>query len=141
MATVDKTVGSGSVPARGLDKCYLMSQEIDLTAIATGDVVQCLSIPAMTLVVNVFVEVITATGLTSTATVGDADGANSWDASTNLNATAGTTTYGISGTDAYALPPGKLYTAADTIDLTCTITSGPCTTGKVKVTAICVNLD
>lgn len=140
MATLDKTVGAGAFKAMNLNKIILLRQDIDLTGVATGDVVQCLSVAAKTLVINVIVEVITPTGLTSTATVGDGAGANSWDASTNLNAAAGTMTYGVSGTDTYALPPGKIYTAADTIDLTCTITSGPCTTGKVRVTAICVDL-
>ena len=82
-----------------------------------GDVVQCLNIPKGAYVLNVMVTVLTAEGATCTATVGDADGANSWDASTNLNATAGTVTAGVSGTDAYALT-GKTYTSDDTIDLT-----------------------
>lgn len=140
MSTLDKTVGAGVTPASGLNKRYVMKQTIDLTAVATADVVQCLAIAAKTLVEAVFVEIVTPTGLTSTATVGDGDGASSWDASVNLNAAAATVTKGVSGTDAYALGPGKYYSAADTIDLTCTITNGPCTTGSIKVFAVCTDL-
>lgn len=137
-ATLDKTAAT-VVPWSGVDKCYVMYNDVDLTGVATADVVQCLDIPAKTFVWDVFVEVITPTGLTSTATVGDGDGANSWDAEIDLNAAAATVTHGASGTDAYATS-GKYYSATDTIDLTCTITSGPCTTGKVRVFAICATM-
>lgn len=137
--TVDSTGGSAAAPWSGVNKFYVSSNVVDLTGVATGDVVQCLDIPADTFVFDVFVEVITATGLTSTATVGDGAGANSWDAETNLNAAAGTVTHGASGTDAYATS-GKYYSAADAVDLTCTITSGPCTTGSIRVVALCATI-
>ena len=97
----------------------VVQNEIDFseTNCSASDVVQCLKIAANTYVRNVGVIVKTAEGASATATVGDGDGANSWDASTNLNATAGTVTLGLPGTDAYATA-GKFYTAADTIDLT-----------------------
>ena len=79
------------------------------------DIVQALKIPANCTVKDVDVRIVTAQGATATATVGDGSGANSWDASTNLNATAGTNTSSLKGTDAYAY--GKYYAAADTIDL------------------------
>ena len=140
MGTLDKTGGNSAKPHSGLGKAYVMKKSINLAAVATGDVVQCLSIPAKTLVMNVMCEVITATGLTSTATVGDGSGANSFDASVDLNAAAGTLTVGAGGTDAYVTTGGKLYSAADTIDLTCTITSGPVVTGVVEVSAICMDM-
>jgi len=139
MGTVDKTVGAGVKPAFGGKRVYVIENTIDLAAVATGDVVQCLDIKAKQFVFDVFVEVITATGLTSTATVGDGSAADGWDASTNLNATAATVTHGASGTDAYATS-GKYYSAADSIDLTCTITAGPVVTGSVKVMAIVADL-
>ena len=87
------------------------------TPVASGDVVQAVKIGNGCLVTNVRTVVGTAEGSTCTATVGDGSGADSWDASVNLNATAGTATAGASGTDAY-VTTGKYYSADDTIDLT-----------------------
>lgn len=142
MATLDKTGGNSQIPWAGISKPYVLQNEINLAAVATGDVVQALSIKAKTFVENVFVEIITPTGLTSTATVGDGVTANGWDASVNLNAAAGTRTKGdgTAGADPFAIPNGKDYVTADTIDLTCTITGGPIVTGKIKVSAICYDI-
>ena len=84
----------------------------------TNDVVQVLNIPAKALVHQVYVRVDTLEGATCTATVGDASGANNWDASTNLNAANNTVTGGLVGTDSYTGSGGKYYSAADTLDLT-----------------------
>jgi hypothetical protein len=127
------------IPASGLNKAYVIKKQLDFsdTNVLAADVVQALQIPAGTMVLNVYVEVVTAEGGTCTATVGDGAGASSWDASTDLNATAGTVTAGISGTDAYALT-GKVYTAEDTIDLT----MGHNTDAAViNVFAICFDLN
>lgn len=140
MATLDKTGGNSAQPWDGKDNHFVVSQEINLAGVATGDVVQALKVPAKTFVKNVVVEIITQTGLTSTATVGDGGDANDWDASVNLNAAVGTLTLGVGGTDANVTNGGKLYTAEDTIDLTCTITSGPIVTGKIRVSAECVRI-
>jgi hypothetical protein len=138
MATVNKTNSQTSQGWTDTDNIYCMRNRIDFTDVATGDVVQCLSIPAGTLVTNVMVKIITAeTCGATTATVGDGAGANSWDASTNLAATAGTVTVGVGGTDTY-VTTGKLYSTADTIDLTCTVASGPMDVGVADVMAICV---
>jgi hypothetical protein len=123
MSTVDYTGGTsvGScIPYSGINNHYVLTNRIDFatTECTAADVIQCLDIPAGTLVTNVFVKVVTAEGATCTATVGDGDGANSFDASTDLNAAAGTVTYGIGGTDAYVTYGGKFYSDADTIDLT-----------------------
>jgi len=95
----------------------LNAVEIDFTKrpCAAADVVQVMKIAKGSLVTKVSVIVKTAQGGTCTATVGDGAGANSWDASTNLNAAANTATYSAAGTDAYA--HGKFYAAEDTIDL------------------------
>jgi hypothetical protein len=95
-----------------------LSNKIDFSEfnVGSGDTVQCLKVAKDMLVTNVRVIVVTPEGATATATVGDATAADGWDASTNLNATAGTVTAGLAGTDSYATA-GKLYTAADTIDL------------------------
>lgn len=126
---------------RANDSAKILINKIDLTGVATGDVLQAIYVPAGTYVRNVFVKVDTPTGLTSTATVGHGGAASSWDAEVDLNATADTITFGINGTDTFVLNDGgKYYSAADTIDLTCTITSGPCTTGQITVWADCVDL-
>lgn len=117
MGTVtDFVTGKQEVKDLGTGICVTQNL-LDFTkkAGASSDVVQALKIPAGALVLDVWCIVRTAQGATCTATVGDGDGANSWDASTNLNATAGTVTSSLKGTDAYAV--GKYYSAADTIDL------------------------
>ena len=141
MGTTDLTVGAGASEWQGHNKFFVMENIVDLGAdgTATGEVIQALSIPAGTSVLNVHVEVIEQMALTATATVGDGAGAADWDASTDLDGAVGTITEGISGTDAYALT-GKTYAAADTIDLTCTIAAGPAALGKYKVTALCVKI-
>ena len=110
-----------------------LSNKIDFSEfnVGAGDTVQCLKVAKDMLVRNVSVIIVTAEGATTTATVGDGDGADSWDASTNLNATAGTLTSGLAGTDAYATA-GKFYTAADTIDL---VVSAACDTAVIIVEA------
>ena len=137
MGTTNKTL-SQTVPAmtdRDNIKCF--RNRVNLVGMATGEVVQCLSIPAGMLVLNVMTRVITPeTCGATTATVGDGAGANSWDASINLAAAAGTVYAGVGGTDAY-VTPGKLYTA-DTIDITLTVANGPMVAGVLEVMAICV---
>lgn len=88
-----------------------------------SDVIQAITVPKGAFVTHVGVYLKTAEGAALTATVGDGAGANSWDASVDLNAAAGTVTGGVPGTDAYATS-GKLYTAQDTIDLTMSAAAG-----------------
>lgn len=129
-------------PWQGIPKVYMLENEVDFgdDATATGDVVQALSVKAGTHVLQVWCEVTEAMALTATATVGDADSAAAWDASVNLNAAVGTVTYGVGGTDNNVTYGGKFYSAADTIDLTCTITSGPAAAGKMMVRALCIDV-
>jgi hypothetical protein len=121
---------------------------IDLSGYATTDgqltaaaVLQVLSVPANTLVLQVAVEVATAAvGTTLTANVGDGSGADSWNAAIDIK-TAGTYIFSTVGTDAYASASnmGKFYSTADTIDLTIgtstAITAGP----KFRVFALCAD--
>lgn len=139
MATDDLTVADVT-SACGLDRFVVIENEVDLGANATptGEVIQCVTVPAGHYVINVACEITEAMGLVATATVGDGAGADSWDASINLNATAGTYTVGAGGTDTY-VTAGKFYSAADTIDLTCTIAAGPASAGKVRVVVLAVD--
>lgn len=137
MGTTNKTLSATVAAAADRDNIKCFRNRVSIVGLATAEVVQCLSIPAGMLVLNVMVKVVTpeASGA-ATATIGDGAGANSWDASTNLAAAAGTVTAGVGGTDAY-VTTGKLY-AADTIDAVLTLASGPATSGVFDIMAICV---
>ena len=118
MATVTTFLERQSEFQTVLGRMHYAYNKLDFSAtgVSSADVVQALKIPANSLVTEVSVTVRTAEGGTCTATVGDGAGASSWDAATNLNATADTVTSSVKGTDAYAV--GKFYSSADTIDLT-----------------------
>jgi len=141
MATQDLT-GSGSVPGAGYDglnRAYIAENTVSLVgeSIAANDAVKCLEIEAGTWVTCVSVEVDTAVGSTCTATVGDGNGTASWDASTNLNATAGTITQTHGTADAYGAAGGVMYSTADTIDLSF---QNAATSGEFTVRAICYKI-
>jgi hypothetical protein len=121
MATITSFL-AGNYGPRAVGSPFVSYSRLDFAKnpVAASDVVQIVEIPAGTLVINVFCTVITAEGATCTATLGDGADADGWDVSVNLNATAGTITYGIAGTDAYVnsigTAQGKIYTSADTLD-------------------------
>ena len=132
------TVVKTGTPYDGLNKFYVKEVTIDtkLYPAVVTDILQCIDIPLGTYVFNVFVEIVTPQGATCTATVGDDSGAAYWDASTNLNAAAGTFTCGIGGTDSN-VTTGKYYAAADTIDL---VLGHSATIAVFKVKALCVDV-
>lgn len=136
MAILDKTGGNSEFPWVGREKRHVVTQEIDLAGVATADVVQALKVPAKSHVENFIVEIVTPTVLTVTALVGDGADPNGFDNAIDLNASAGTRTKGIGGTDAFITAGGKFYDSADTIDLTLTVASGPIVTGKIRVTML-----
>ena len=84
-----------------------------LTALAAGDVLEVIKVPANTLVTHVALNVTTAEGGTLTVDVGDGDNPDGYLDGVNANATAAYLT--VAGTDAFEA--GKFYTAADTIDI------------------------
>lgn len=106
-----------------------------LTALAAGDVLEVIKIPANTLVTSVALNVTTAEGGTLTVDVGDGtdpdgylDGVNANTAAAySLNAAAGTPT-GYAG--------GKFYTAADTIDV---VTVNAADTAVMSLTVVMVD--
>ncbi len=104
--------------------CAQNKIDLSVSNSVASDVIQALSVPKGAFVLHVGVVVNTAEGGTLTATVGDGTDANDWDASVNLDAASGTATGPTSGTDANVLQGGKLYTAADTIDLTMSANAG-----------------
>lgn len=145
--TVDMTAGTSSSICGGGVK---ISNFVDLNAanaknilagggtLVTTDIIQCLDIPAYMHVKNVFTKIVkVATGTTLTCSVGDADSAAGWNAnSTNLKAAAGVCEAGVGGTDAL-VTAGKLYAAADTIDLTLNTVTSITDWPIVLVTADC----
>ena len=124
--------GSAALPANALNKTHLVEIVLDFpkiiaaraaagaTALAASDVVEVLPIPAGTLVTNVGMVVTTAAGVTSTIAIGDGSAAAGYLAATSANATG--TSCGVpvlsSGAFAPTLSGGKVYAAADTIDIT-----------------------
>ena len=117
MATIDETVGSTSLPAVDGAKSFTVQNYVDFDATSrdSGDVIQMLSIPAGTFVDVVVAEIETVEGGTLTFDVGDGADANGWHDAVDgnvLGQTRGTGQYS-STTDG-----GKLYTTADTIDIT-----------------------
>lgn len=78
--------------------------------LAAADVVELINIPAMTLVTNVAYETVTGDA-TQTLNVGDGADPDGYVAAADVGTT------GNSGLGAGALAGGKLYTAADTIDI------------------------
>lgn len=142
-ATVNK-VGDAiyAIPASGLNKVFVMSNTVDISAAANGDVYRVLPVGTGTVVLNVFTKIVTPNNAatSSAVDVGDGNGASSYDASVNMKAAAGTLTKGVGGTDAYITNDGTLYTTGDTIDLTFAVT-GTNTAGSVKVMALCVDLN
>lgn len=140
MATIDLTNGVAAVPFSGVDKVYRIDNTIDFSANpgAIADVIQTLNVGAATQVLNVFTTIVTPEGAVSTGTVGDGADPNGFDASVDLNAAVGTVTGGTGGTDAYVTSGGRLYGAADTIDL---VLVAAASTAKIRVSALCVDLN
>ena len=90
------------------------------TALAASDVLEVIPVPAGTLVSNVGMQVTTAAGVTSTIAIGDGSAAAGYLAATSANSTgfSGGVPVLSSGAFAPTLSGGKVYAAADTIDIT-----------------------
>lgn len=143
MATVDLT-NKAAKPANGLDKFYLLKGVLDFAAhpVAASDVVQALSIPAHTLVKGLYWRVLTAEGATCTATIGDGSDPDGFGAAVNLNSTSTESWSTLALTEGTpntvtGYTSGKLYTAADTIDL---VMGHATDAAKIELKALCVDL-
>jgi hypothetical protein len=150
MATVSYTQGgNGAIAGIYAAGVYVIKRVVDIATviasdatmttnkkITSGDVLQVLNIPKNTLVLATRIAVITAsTDATLTVGIGDADAATGFDATVDLTAATNAQT----GTDAsgVAAASGKLYTTADTIDVTF---NNDATNGKFGVYALCVDM-
>ena len=136
MATYTDTLGfnkgSAALPSNALHKVHLVEMTLDFpaiiaarlaagaTALAASDVMEIIPIPAGTLVSNVGMVITTAAGVTSTISIGDGTAAAGYLAATSANAagTSGGAPVLASGAFAPTLSGGKVYAAADTIDIT-----------------------
>lgn len=138
--------GSAAHPAKGLTKVGLMEVELDFakittdratagaTALAAGDSIQVLSIPANTLVMAVGATTITAEGAASTfdigLTGGDVDGfVDGGDANS-----AGTTS--SNGALLNGDNQSHYFAAADTIDMLIGVSGAVTDAAKIKVWAL-----
>ena len=136
MATYTDTLGfnkgSAALNVQGLHRAHVVTLTLDFpkiiaarlaagaTALATSDVLEVIPIPANCIVSNVGMEVVTVAGVSSTIAIGDGSAAAGYLAATSANAVA--TSGGVpvlaAGAFAPTLSGGKLYSAADTIDIT-----------------------
>ena len=129
MATVtsfiDGTIGEKHVATVGVtNKKFYTENTIDLSLLNSGsaDVIQCLNIPKGAFVTNVGVYKLTIEDSTLTGIVGDADNDDGWlDTAVNFE-NLGNVNSLVS--DAYPALGGKLYTVADTIDVTMSANAG-----------------
>ena len=140
------TITSLLLPAHGSSQRgrspYMVQKTIDLTAQAidcsSGDVVQCLTIPANTRVIHAGFQVVTSatmnTGTTATATLGAAD------------ADEFVTAFDIDGASDGAYAPSATPAAdvtlasADTLDLTFAGDGATFSAGKIRVYAWMVDV-
>jgi hypothetical protein len=138
-ATAGRT--AGSVP-------YLVDVTVDFAAAATAkgealaaaDVIECISVPANTCILNAGFEVITAAGGESSD--------NAWDLGTGVDADVFVDGFdgdaaaaGAYAQNAAAFQPVVVGATADTIDLTIQAATTAPTSGKLRVWAVLVSVD
>ena len=136
-----QAVGGDSNPGR---KFYMIEKEVNLVTEAVdpsaGDVLQVLSIPAGTMILNAGVEVIEVavqnTGTDATVDLGTDTDANEWAAVFDIDG-ASVGDYAPVAAAATAQIDG----VANTLDLTFVGTGASFTAGKLRVFAVCMNVD
>jgi len=136
MATYDVTGpgNAGAVPSRfsaGVRTPYLVENTIDISQInsdagtATNDVLQCIDIPAETLILHAGIEVITAMSSSVTMDLGITGG----DVDTFVDGDANATGYSVLTNTAR-----PVIASADTLDIICL--SAVSSAGKIRVFAL-----
>ncbi len=142
--------GSAALRADGLTKVTRMEVTLDFakiaaarsaagaTALASGDVLEVIPVPAKSLVMRVGYDVTTAEGATATFDLGDGSDADGYLNDISLNSVA---SGAMALTLAEAAPNtvagytnGKYYSAADTLDVT--INSASVDAAKVRIWAL-----
>ena len=148
MATITTTSGGASAGRTAGSVPYLVDKVIDFavaatakgSALAAADVIECISVPANTVILNAGFEVITVAGGESNDTTYDlgtgVDADNFVDGFDGDAAAAG-----AYAQNAAAFQPIVVGATADTIDLTiATATTAP-TSGTLRVWAVLMNVD
>ena len=148
MATVTTLAGSASAGRTAGAVPYLVDVTIDFAAAATAkgsalaaaDVIECINVPADTLILNAGMEVVTVLGGESNDTTFDL-GVTGVDADVFVDGfDADAATAGAYAQNAAAFQP-IVNATADTIDLLiATATTAP-TSGEVRVWAVLINVD
>ncbi len=143
MATQNLTAGETKNNHAGARTAFVVEQTIDFAknVAASGDVIQSLNVYPGWFVQAVLVDVLKAEGGALTANVGDGALATGFMTAANLNA-LGMTKSNLTLTEAApntvtGYTAGKLYTAADTIDL---VLSAAADAAKVRVLAVVIDL-
>lgn len=134
--------GTTAVPENANPAVFKLTRVIDATVnnLTAADVVECINVPKNTRVLAVAIETLTVGGATCTCTVGDADDADGYITSHNLNSAAAFSCSTLALTEATpntvtGYSGGKTYTAADTIDVVMGHTNAKT---KFKVSVVCV---
>jgi hypothetical protein len=135
MATYTDTLGfnkgSPAVPAKGNDRSSVVAVDLDFakiiaaraaagaTALAATDVLEVLPVPAGTIVRNVGLQVL-KTAASGTIAIGDGTAAAGYLAAQAVSSTGMFGGVPVLNTGAFAptLSGGKLYSSADTVDIT-----------------------
>lgn len=136
MATVNGTKGgTAGLPAYASNKVVVVENSYDFATnnATAADVIQLINVPANTLVLSVLSECVTAEGGVMTYQVGDGTDPNGWDDAVNGNSAAGV----IVGDGAYVAAAGKIYTAADTLDI---VPSADSDAAEIRVIAVMVEI-
>lgn len=141
----DLTVGGTTeLPAKASGKLYVVeSQAINFATYnsASGAVHNVINVPANTWVLSCGLTVDTASTDTGAAlSVGDGDDPDGWVTATSIT-TAATKVTGTENGYSLATDSGKLYTAADTIDIAMTGTNATTSTGIVTIRAVMVEIE
>ena len=149
MATITTLAGAASAGRTAGAVPYLVDVTIDFAAAATAkgsalaaaDVIEALSVPANTLILNAGLEVITVLGGESNDTTFDL-GVTGVDADNFVDGfDADAAAAGAYAQNAAAFQPVVVGSTADTIDITiATATTAP-TSGEVRVWAVLMNVD
>jgi hypothetical protein len=148
MATVTTLAGSASAGRTAGAVPYLVDVTIDFAAAATAkgsalaaaDVIECINVPANTLILNAGIEVVTVLGGESNDTTFDL-GVTGVDADNFVDGfDADAAAAGAYAQNAAAFQPIVIATA-DTIDLLITTATTAPTSGEVRVWAVLINVD
>lgn len=136
----DPLGGTGALPGHRNGNHYVVSRVHDCSAEADGNIASgaaqaMINVPASTLVLAVVTECVVPEGAAAVVDVGDGVDPDGWDIDVNVNSAAG----GILGDGAFSAQTagGKLYTAADTIDIT---PDADLDTAVIRVTAMMMDV-